>query len=434
MGNSNFKRFLLLWAGQLISAVGGGLTSFGLGVYVFEKTGSAAGMALVTLLGFLPTLLLSVPAGVLADRYDRRLLMMLGDGFSGLGVLFILICMMRGGASLAQICIGVFLSSVFSSLLDPSYKATVSDLLTADEYSKASGLVSLAGSARYLVSPVIAGILLSVSDVKLLLVIDICTFLLTVISTFAVRRGIKEQRSVEQLSFGESMKDGWNAIRKRRGVLLLVLVSSLLTLFIGVFQILAEPLILSMADARTLGIAETICASGMLVSSLYLGIRGIKDGYVKILSLSLALAGACILGFGVFEHIVFITLSGFGFFMMLPFANNCLDFLVRTNIPVELQGRAWGIVGFLSQIGYVIAYGCSGIFADGIAKYGGISVGRGAGMVMAFAGAALVIVSVSILFIKDIKLLEVKKEKEDPKGIEGYEKNEKSSNNREAIL
>lgn len=116
---------------------------------------------------------------------------------------------------------------------------------------------------------------------------------------------------------------------------MLVMVSSLLTLFIGVFQILAEPLILSIADARTMGIAETICASGMLLSSLYLGIRGIKDGYV-------------------------------------------------------------------------IAYGCSGILADGIAKYGGISVGRGAGMVIAFSGVALVIVSVSILFMKEIRILEEK--------------------------
>lgn len=74
MKNLNFRRFILLWMGQLISAIGGGLTSFGLGVYVLEKTGSAAGMALVTLLGFLPTLVLSIPAGVLADRYDRRLL------------------------------------------------------------------------------------------------------------------------------------------------------------------------------------------------------------------------------------------------------------------------------------------------------------------------------------------------------------------------
>lgn len=406
MNISNFKRFILLWAGQLISAIGGGLTSFGLGVYIFQKTGSAAGMALVTLLGFLPTLLLSVPAGVLADRYDRRILMMLGDGCSGIGILYILICMMKGEASLTQICVGVFISSVFSSLLDPAYKATVSDLLTADEYSKASGLVSLAGSARYLVSPVIAGILLSVSDVKLLLVIDICTFILTVFSTFAVRKGIKSEKCPEKLSFKESIMDGWNVIRKRRGVFWLIIVSSLLTLFIGVFQILAEPLILSIADARTLGIAETICASGMLVSSLYLGVRGIKAGYVRILSLSLAMAGICILGFGIFERILLITLSGFGFFMMLPFVNNCLDFLVRTNTPVEFQGRVWGVVGFLSQIGYVIAYGCSGFLADRIAEYGGIGVGRGAGIVISFSGAALVIVSVSILFIKEIRILE----------------------------
>ena len=79
MKGTGYKKFLLLWAGQMVSAIGGGLTSFGLGVYVFEQTGSAASMALVTLLAFLPTLVLSVPAGVLADRYDRRLMMMLGD-------------------------------------------------------------------------------------------------------------------------------------------------------------------------------------------------------------------------------------------------------------------------------------------------------------------------------------------------------------------
>ena len=47
----NFNRFLLLWTGELVSSIGGGLTSFGLGVYIFQRTGSAASMALVTLLG-----------------------------------------------------------------------------------------------------------------------------------------------------------------------------------------------------------------------------------------------------------------------------------------------------------------------------------------------------------------------------------------------
>ena len=89
MKSSNFQKFMLLWSGELISAIGGGLTSFGLGVYIFEQTGSAAGMAIVTLLGFLPTLLFSVPAGVLADKYDRRVLMMVGDGCSAFGILYI---------------------------------------------------------------------------------------------------------------------------------------------------------------------------------------------------------------------------------------------------------------------------------------------------------------------------------------------------------
>lgn len=144
-------------------------------------------------------------------------------------------------------------------MLDSAYKATVSDLLTEEEYSRASGLISLAGSARYLGSPVIAGILLSVSDIKFLLGIDICTFILTVISTFAAKKGIKTEKKMKQISFKESMREGWNAIGKKKGVLLLVVISSLLTLFIGVFQNLAEPLILPIADAKTLGIAETIC-------------------------------------------------------------------------------------------------------------------------------------------------------------------------------
>ncbi|WP_240463586.1 MFS transporter [Paenibacillus apiarius] len=101
----SFRKFLLLWSGQLISAIGSGLTSFGLGIYVFQQTRKASAMALVTLLAFMPSLLLSAFAGVLADRYDRRLLMILGDGLSALGLLFILICMFRWrSTAMANLC------------------------------------------------------------------------------------------------------------------------------------------------------------------------------------------------------------------------------------------------------------------------------------------------------------------------------------------
>lgn len=402
----NYRRFLLLWSGELVSSIGSGLTSFGLGVYVFRQTGSAADMALVTLLAFLPTLLLSVPAGVLADRYDRRMLMMVGDGCSALGILYILYCMQTGGASLAQICIGVTVSSVFSALLEPAYRATVSDLLEKEEYSRASGLVSLAGSARYLVSPILAGILLSVSDVRLLLLLDAATFLLTVICTGAVRRGLASRPADRSVSFLTQMREGWQAVTQKRGVFLLILLSSAMTCFMGAFQILAEPLILAFADSSTLGVCETICASGMLVSSLYLGVRGIRRGYVRLLSLSLALSGVAMALFGLRENLVLICASGFGFFAMLPFANNCLDYLVRTNIDAALQGRAWGLIGFLSQLGYVVAYGLSGILADGMGSRLQIGVGRGSALVIMAAGALLVLIALSLLPIRSIRRLE----------------------------
>lgn len=410
MGNqkSNFSKFMLLWAGEFISAIGGGLTSFGLSVYVFRQTGSAASMGLVTLLAFLPTLLLSVPAGVLADKYDRRLLMMIGDGFSALGIVYILICMLQGEAKLYQICIGVFVSAVFSSLLEPSYRATVTDLLTKEEYSKASGLVSIAGSARYLISPVLAGILLAVSDIKLLFVIDISTFILTVISTAVVRKGIATKETENQSGFFKSLTEGWRAIADRRGVLLLILVSSVMTCFMGAIQILSEPLILDFADSTTLGIAQTVCASGMLVSGLFLGMRGIKKGYVKVLAISLFLTGITMIGFGIRENIYIICLFGSLFFATLPFANNCLDYLVRTNIPDELQGRAWGVIGFLSQIGYVVAYGLAGVAADGIASKLQIGVGRGAAGVVMTAGVLLSLTALSLYPIKSIRALERK--------------------------
>lgn len=404
---SNFTKFLLLWAGEFISAIGGGLTSFGLGVYVFSQTGSAASMALVTLLAFLPTILLSVPAGVLADRYDRRVLMMVGDGCSAFGILYILFCMLNGGAALYQICIGVFISSSFSALLEPSYRATVTDLLTEEEYSKASGMVSIAGSARYLISPVLAGVLLAVSDIKLLLVIDICTFFPTVLAAAMVKRKIAVKKAAKvRESFANSLKQGWGTMKDNQGLLMLLLISMIITCFMGVCQTLVQPMILDFSDSATLGVAETICACGMLVSGLYLGAVGIKDGYVKTLSISLFLAGIGMAGFGIWENIPVICVFGFLFFSMLPFANNCLDYLVRTNIPDEQQGRAWGIVGFLSQLGYVVAYSVAGIASDGIAAQFKISVGRGAASVIIIAGILLSLTAGMLYYQKSIRALE----------------------------
>jgi len=174
----------------------------------------------------------------------------------------------------------------------------------------------------------------------------------------------------------------------------------------GTFQTLAQPLILDFADTTALGIGETVCASGMLASSLFLGAKGIQGGYVKKLCLSLLTAGAGMVGFGLRENIYLICLFGFLFFATLPFSNNCLDYLVRVNIPDNLQGRAWGLIGFLSQIGYVAAYGVTGTITDGIAARFQISVGRGAAWVIMAAGVLLGLTALLLYSFKSVRTLE----------------------------
>lgn len=404
---SNFNKFLLLWFGELISSIGGGLTSFGLSVYIFNITGSAANMALVMLLSSLPILILGMPAGVLADRYDRRNLMMIGDGLSAIGIIYILIYMINGGgATLLQICIGILISSIFSSLLEPSYKATITDLLSKEEYSKASGMVGIAGGARYLISPLIAGFLLSVSDIKLLLIIDICTFILTVLTTRVVKNNIKCKNTIKKEGFFKEFRSGWKVITAKKGLVFVLIISSLVTFFIGTFQILAEPLVLDFTTSKILGIVETICASGMIFSGIILGVKGINKGYVKILSRALLLAGFGMMLVGIKEDIYFICIAGFFFFFMLPFVNNCLDYLVRINVLEEYQGRAWSIISFVSQTGYVIAYAVSGILADKVSLITGNSIGRSSGTIISISGMMLLLTGIMIYFIRPIKELE----------------------------
>lgn len=423
MNNSekSFGKFLILWSGDFVSAIGSGLTSFGLGVYIFQQTGKASLMAFITLLAFLPSLLLAPLAGVLADRYDRRLLMILGDSLSALGLLFILASLLHGEAPFWQICVGVTISSVFASLLEPAYKATITDLLTPEQYSKASGLVQIAGSAKYLISPVLAGFLLTFSDIRLLLVLDICTFFVTVATTLTVKKSLMSKKTESGFSFSSELKAGWNTLSGHKGILTLVIMGSLITFCLGFIQTLASPMILSFSDSASLGTLMTVITLGMLVSSMVLGGISIKNSYAKMLSISLFGAGVFMALFGLRENILFIGGAGFLFFAMLPFANASLDYLLRTNIDNDMQGRAWGLIGLISQLGYVAAYAVSGLLADylftplllpggalsgNVGKILGVGAGRGIGLLIVLAGILLCVTALILSGMKSIRELE----------------------------
>ncbi|MGX8679954.1 MAG: MFS transporter, partial [bacterium] len=117
-------------------------------------------------------------------------------------------------------------------------------------------------------------------------------------------------------------------------------------------------------------------------------------------------AGLSMVGFGLYENVYVIGAFGFLFFFLLPFANNCLDYLVRISIDASKQGRTWGLIGFLSQIGYVAAYTTAGLMADHLAAARGIGVGRGAGGVIMISGIMLAIVALVLYQFKDVRDLE----------------------------
>ena len=405
------KNFYKLWLGELISNIGSGMTAFALSVYIYEKTASVSYVSLITLLSFMPSIVLSPIGGLLADRYDRRLLMIIGDLFSGLGLVYILWNIQAGEKSIVPIFVGITFSSIFTSLLEPSYRATLTDILEEENYAKASGLIQVAGSAKYLISPVIAGIVLSVADIRVILLLDIMTFITTCLMIFLVRKSINsEMKNYKKDSF-KGLLEGLFIIKENRGVYSLVIIMFFVCFFMGFIQILIRPMILATSSVKTAGMMESLCAVGLLIGSLWIGIAGIKKNYSKILAVACFFCGIFMSMTGVNENLGIIGISTFLFFSTLPFMNSCADVLVRVSIPNELQGRVWGLISLITQMGTVVAYIISGVMADYIfepmfnkngllVKNIGIIIGtgkgRGIGFMLILSGMGMLIMAIVI--------------------------------------
>lgn len=405
------KNFYKLWLGELISNIGSGMTAFALSVYVYEKTGSVSYISLITLLSFMPSIILSPIGGLLADRYDRRLLMIIGDLFSGLGLVYILWNIQAGEKSIVPIFVGITFSSIFTSLLEPSYRATLTDILDEENYAKASGLIQAAGSAKYLISPVIAGMILSVADIRVILLLDILTFITTCLMIFLVRKSMNsETQNYKKDSFKELL-EGLFIIKENRGVYSLVIIMFFVCFFMGFIQILIRPMILALSSVKTAGMMESLCAAGLLIGSLWIGIAGIKKNYSKILAVACFFCGIFMSMTGVNENLAIIGISTFLFFSTLPFMNSCADVLVRVSVPNELQGRVWGLISLITQMGTVTAYIISGVMADyifepmfnkngilveNIGMIIGTGKGRGIGFMLILSGIGMLIMAIVI--------------------------------------
>ena len=403
----NFRSFMVIWAAQLVARVGNGLTAFGLGVYVYQQSGLSTAVSLVTLAAFLPSLLLAPFGGVLADRYDRRLLMIFGDTFSAFGLL--------------AICGCVALSSVFSSVMDPAYRATVTDLLTSEQYARAGGLVQLASASQYLISPAIAGLLMASSGITTVLTIDIATMVLTVVCMLLMWRTVKTPPRQTTTGFWTDFRQGISFLRQQSGITVLMVLITVVTFCMGFLQTLLTPMLLDLTDESTLGAIRSIAAVGMIVASLIIGVFNMKGSHLTYITCFLAAGGVLIFFLGTTTSIVAIGVLAFAFFMTLPPLNTSIEVITRSSIPNETQGKVWGLMGLISQLGYVVAYAVSGVLADSVfnplLREGGaladslgalIGVGtsRGIGFMLMIVGVLLIGMAVAIPRARSIRSLQ----------------------------
>lgn len=421
----NFRAFLFIWVAQLFARIGNGLTAFGLGVHVYQETGTSSSVAAVTLAAFLPGVLLTPFAGVLADRFDRRLLMILSDTLSAGGLVLLLLALNTGFGSVPVICACVALSSVFTSVMDPAYRATVTDLLTPEQYARAGGMVQLAGASQYLLSPAIAGVLLAATSIQVVVLIDLATMVVTIGSMLLVWRTIRGRgptRATEDESgFWAEFRFGVAFLAKNQGITVMMLLITLVTFCMGFLQTLLTPMVLDLADEEGLGVVRSIAAVGMIVASILISVFGMGVRHRAWMAAALATGGVVVAGMGATTNVLLIGTLCFVFFMTLPVLNTSVEVLARSAIPNETQGRVWGLMGLLSQVGYIAAYGISGVLADSVfnpllieggalartvGAVIGVGTSRGIGLMFIVVGLLLVVMAVVIYQVRSIKTIE----------------------------
>src|ERR1041384_922863 len=148
--------FKLINLGQFISMTGTGLTRFALGVWVYQRSGSATQFALVSLFSILPNILVGPFAGALVDRWNRRRLLIICDTGAALSTLLLAVLIYTGRLELWHVYLTTGLSAVFGAFQGPAYSATVPLLVAKQDLPRASSLAQLAAGVAQIVSPALA--------------------------------------------------------------------------------------------------------------------------------------------------------------------------------------------------------------------------------------------------------------------------------------
>ena len=272
------RSFLTVWFGQVISLIGSGLTSFALGVWLYEQTERATPFALTVLLANLPRILLAPLAGSLADRWNRRWMMILADSADALVKLGAVGLVATGHLQIWHVYLIAALSAVCAAFQEPAYTASIVMLVPKKHLARANGLIQTAQAVESLIAPLLAAALMGTVGLRAIFAIDFITYFFAIGALLVVR--IPQPKLTESDTGGDrgtvwrDARYGWGYLKARPGLLGLLLYFALVNFLLNGVGVLTGPMVLAFGSPNTLGVVQMASGAGLLLGSVTMSMWG----------------------------------------------------------------------------------------------------------------------------------------------------------------
>lgn len=417
------KAFLRLWLGQIVAISGAGMTGFALGVHTYQQTGSATFFALITLFTTLPGILISPLAGIVVDRFNRRLVMILSDAGSALTTLALALLFSADRLELWHIYLLVGIKSMCGGFQFPALQAAVTQLVPQEFYDRASGMIQMSRGMQFIISPMAAGLLMGIIGVPGVLMVDLATFAFGLGALLSIQIPSLDRVPGEDGSpgWGTQIMDGVHYLIGRPSMLVLIGVIAVGNLMIGFLIVLVAPMILAFTTASVLGVMNSLSALGMMVGSILVSVKGLPKPLIPSLFFFMMIGGIGLAAMGFWTHPLPITVACFLFFFSMPFVNACQETLWRRKIEFDMQGRIFAltrmIVASASTLAFIIAgpladqvfeplLAPTGALADSVGAVIGVGPGRGIALMLILSGGVILLTSALGYLFPGVRSLE----------------------------
>lgn len=402
------KVFIFIWIGQFLSLIGSRLTGFGLNVWIYQETGSVTLFGLLVFFNGLTSLITSPITGVFVDRWNRRWTMIIADLCSGLCTLAIAGLLVTGKLEIWHLYVNAILSGCFDSCQSNAYMAATTLLVPKKYLARAGGLGGIGRAISKLISPILAGVLLGIIGLPGIMAIDFATLFFAFVPLLLISFPEPHLKSedIGEISFFKEAVEGWNYLIAKPGLLGLLLFLATRNVFVGAFNVLTVPLVLSLTSPVGLGIILSIGSSGLAVGSLIMSFWKERENQINILFGCSLLTGVFIFLAGLRPSLYLFTVSDFCFFLTCPVVGGLVQVIFQTKVPPELQGRVFGLKVPIASMGLTLGYAIAGplddkifeplmlpesFLAGNIGQIIGVGAGRGIGLLDITIGGVLIL-------------------------------------------